>query len=112
MVAASARFSAANKKKGAALSQSGADTQAAISVSGADCTDTKAAILVAGADCTDTKAAISVSGAAATAIARHRSSEGTRWPLEHAERRAKPGRTQRETRVAATKQNKGNWNSA
>ena len=52
------------KKKGAAFSQSGADTQAAISVAGADCTDTKAAILVAGADCTDTKAAISVSGAA------------------------------------------------
>ena len=64
MAAASARFSAAKKKKGAAFSQSGADTQAAISVAGADCTDTKAAILVAGADCTDTKAAISVAGAA------------------------------------------------
>ena len=100
-----------NKKEGAAFPESGADSQAAISVSGADCTDTKAAISDSGADCTDTTAAISVAGAA-TAIARHRSSEGTRWPLEHAERRAKPGRTQRETRVAATKQNKGNWNSA
>ena len=54
------------KKKGAAFSQSGADTQAAISVSGADCTDTKAAISVSGADCTDTKAAISVAGADCT----------------------------------------------
>jgi len=54
------------KKKGAAFSQSGADTQAANSVSGADCTDTKAAISVSGADCTDTKAAISVAGADCT----------------------------------------------
>ena len=76
------------KEKGAAFPQSGADTKASISVAGADCTDTKAAISVAGA---------------ATAIARYRSSEGTRWPLEHAERRVKPGRTQRETRVAAYK---------
>ena len=76
------------KEKGAAFPQSGEDPQAAI--------------LVAGADCMDTTTAISVAGAA-TAIARHRSSEGTRWPLEHAERRAKPGRTQRETRIAATK---------
>jgi len=90
------------KEKGAAFPQSGEDPQAAIYVSGADCTDTNAAILVAGADCMDTTTAISVAGAA-TAIARHRSSEGTRWPLEHAERRAKPGRTQRETRIAATK---------
>ena len=51
------------KKKGAAFSQSGVDTQAAISVSGADCTDTKAAISDYGADCTDTTAAISVAGA-------------------------------------------------
>ena len=55
--------------KGAVFPQSGADPQAAILVSGADCTDTKAAILVAGADCTDTTTAISVAGAA-TAIAR------------------------------------------
>ena len=46
------------KKEGAAFPESGADSQAAISVSGADCTDTKAAILVAGADCTDTTTAI------------------------------------------------------
>ena len=51
------------KKEGAAFPESGADSQAAISVSGADCTDTKAAISVSGADCTDTKAAISVAGA-------------------------------------------------
>ena len=58
-------FQCGQKKKGAAaFSQAGADTQATISVAGADYTDTKAAILVAGADCTDTKAAISVSGAA------------------------------------------------
>ena len=52
------------KKEGAAFPESGADSQAAISVSGADCTDTKAAISDSGADCTDTKAAISVAGAA------------------------------------------------
>ena len=51
------------KQEGAAFPESGADSQAAISVSGADCTGTKAAISVSGADCTDTKAAISVSGA-------------------------------------------------
>ena len=54
------------KKEGAAFPQSGADPQAAISVSRADCTDTKAAISVSGADCTDTKAAISVAGADCT----------------------------------------------
>ena len=51
------------KKEGAAFPESGADSQAAISVSGADCTDTKAAISDSGADCTDTRAAISVAGA-------------------------------------------------
>ena len=56
------------KKEGAAFPESGADSQAAISVSGADCTDTKAAISDSGADCTDTKAAISVAGARAFEI--------------------------------------------
>ena len=71
MAAASARFSAAKKKKRAAFSQSRADPQAAISVSGADCTDTKAAISVSGADCTDTKAAISVAGFRWRGLHRH-----------------------------------------
>ena len=46
------------KKEGAAFPESGADSQAAISVSGADCTDTKVAISVAGADFTNTTTAI------------------------------------------------------
>ena len=54
------------KREGAAFPESGADSQAAISVSGADCTDIKAAISDSGADCTDTKAAISVAGADCT----------------------------------------------